>query len=70
MLTRFKTERSAGAMAGNENDATQRKCIHVVEIALQSWCLIKLSRGLLLRNFDLAFETVINGAFVRLSEGD
>ena len=44
------------------------KCIHAVAIALQSWCLIKLSRGLLFQNFDLALETVSNGAFVEIAE--
>ena len=56
--------RSAGAMAESENDATQREYIRAVATALQSWCLIKLSHGLLLQNFDLALETVGNGAFV------
>ena len=61
MLTRFKTKRSVGAVAERENDATQHECIFAVAIALQSWCLIKLSRGLLLQNFDLALKTVSNG---------
>ena len=69
MLTRFKTERSAGIVAESENNATQHKCICAVAIALQSWCLIKLSRGLLLRNFDLALETVSNGAFAEIVGG-
>ena len=69
LLTNIKTERSAGTMAESENDATQRKCVHAVAIALQSWCLIKLSRGLLLWKFDLALETVSNGAFVEIVGG-
>ena len=56
-------------MAQSENDATQRKCIRAAAIALQSWCLIKLSCGLLFLNFDLALETVINGAFVEIVGG-
>ena len=59
----------AGAVAESENDATQHKCVRALEIAPQSWCLIKLSHGLLLRNFDLALETVINGAFVEIIRG-
>ena len=50
-------------MSENENDATQRESIRAVAIPLQSWCLIKLSHGLLLQNFDLALEAVSNGAF-------
>ena len=57
-------------MAESENDATQHECIHAVPIALQSWCLIKLSRDLLLQNFELALKTVSNGALRRSSEGD
>ena len=53
-------------MAESENDATQRESIRAVAIALQSWCLIKLNRGLLLRNFDLALEAVSNGAFAEI----
>ena len=53
-------------MAESENDATQRECIRVVAIALQSWYLIKLSRSLLLRNFELALEIVSNGTFVEI----
>ena len=53
-------------MAESENDATQRESIHAVAIALQSWCLIKLNSGLLLRNFDLALEAVSNGAFAEI----
>ena len=56
-------------MAESENDATQRECICAVTIALQSWCLIKLSCGLLLRNFDLALETVSNGAYAEIVGG-
>ena len=57
-------------MAESENDATQHhECIRAVAIALQSWCLIKLSRGLLLRNFDLVLETVSNGAFAGIVGG-
>ena len=38
--------------------------VYAVAIALWSWSLIKLiSRGLFLWNFDLALETVGNGAF-------
>ena len=59
--------RSAGTVAESKNDATQRKCIHAVAIALQSWCLIKLSHGLLLQNLNLALETVINGTFVDIA---
>ena len=65
MLTRFETERSAGAEAESEKDATQRESIRAVAIALQSWCLIKLNRGLLC-NFDLALEAVSNGAFAEI----
>ena len=61
--------RSASAMAESESDATQRECILAVAIALQSWCLIKLNCGLLLQNFDLALETVGNGAFVEIIKG-
>ena len=43
-------------MADSKNIATQCECICAVAIALQSWGLIKLSRGLILRNFDLALE--------------
>ena len=75
-LTRFMTKsiclpalKPAGAVAESENDATQHECIRAVAIALQSWCLIKLSRGLLLRNFDLALETVSNGTFVEIVRG-
>ena len=68
LLTWF-TERSAGAVAESENDATERECIRAVTIALHSWCLIKLSRGLLLRNFNLALETVHNGAFAEIVRG-
>ena len=54
----------------NENDVTystrQQECICAVAIALQSWCLIKLSHGLLLQNFDLALEVVSNGAFAEI----
>ena len=57
-------------MAESENDATQHECIHAVPIALQSWCLIKLSRDLLLQNFELALKAVSNGALRRSSEGD
>ena len=57
-------------MAESENDATQRESIRAVAIPLQSWCLIKLNRGLLLRNFDLALEAVSNGAFAVSSESD
>ena len=53
-------------MAESENDATQHECICAVAIAMQSWCLIKLSRGLLLWNFDLTLEAVSNGAFAEL----
>ena len=66
MLTSFETERSAGAVAESENDAIQRESICAVAIALQSWCLIKLNRGLLLRNFDLQLEAVSNGAFAEI----
>ena len=52
-------------MAESENDATQRESIRAVAIPLQSWCLIKLNRGLL-RNFDLALEAVSNGAFAEI----
>ena len=54
--------RSAGVVAESENDATQLECIRAVAIALQSWCLLKLS---LLQNFDLALKTVSNDAFVK-----
>ena len=53
-------------MAESENDATQRECICAVAIALQFWCLLKLSRGLLLWNFDLALETVSNDVFAEI----
>ena len=66
LLTHFETERSAGTVAESENDATQRESIRAVAITLQSWCLIKLNRGLLLRNFDLALEAVGNGAFAEI----
>ena len=56
-------------MAESENNATQRKCIRAVAIALQSWCLIKLSHGLFLWNFNLALETVNNGTFVKIVGG-
>ena len=69
MLTRFKTERSVGTVAESENDATQCECIYAVAIALQFWCLIKLSRSLLLRNFNLALKTVSNGTFVEIVRG-
>ena len=66
MLTRFETERKAGAVAESENDATQHESIRAVAITLQSWCLMKLNRGLLLRHFDLALEAVSNGAFAEI----
>ena len=47
----------------------QHECIRAVAIALHSWCLIKLSRCLLLQNFDLALETIGNGAFVEIVGG-
>ena len=53
-------------MAESENDATQRESIRPVAIALQSCYLIKLTRSLLLRNFDLALEAVSNGAFAEI----
>ena len=53
-------------MAESENDAIQRESIRAVAIALQSWCLIKLNCGLLLRNFDLALKAVSNGAFAEI----
>ena len=59
-------------MAESENDATRTARVYTgqaVAIVLQSWCLIKLSRGLLLRNFDLALETVSNGTFVEIVRG-
>ena len=65
----LKTKRSASAVAESENNATQRKCIRAVAIALQSWCLTKLSRGLFLQNFDLVLKTVSNGAFVEIIRG-
>ena len=53
-------------MAESKNDATQHESIHAIAIALQSWCLIKLIRSLLLQNFDLALEAVSNGAFAEI----
>ena len=55
-------------MTESENDATQRKYVHAVAITLQSRCLIKLSHGLLLGNFNLAFEVVSNSIFVEIVE--
>ena len=69
LLTRFKTKRSAGAVAESKNKATYHECIRAVARALQSWCLIKLSRGLLFRYLDLALETVSNGTFVEIVKG-
>ena len=56
-------------MAESENDATQHECIRAVAIALQSWSLIKLNRGPLLWNFDLALETVSNGTLMEIVGG-
>ena len=69
MLTCFKTERSAGAVAESKNNATQRECVCAVAIALQYWCLIKLSHGLLFQDFNLTLETVSNGAFAEIVRG-
>ena len=56
-------------MAESENDATQCEYIYAVAIALQFWCLIKLSHSLLLRNFNLALKTVSNGTFAEIVRG-
>ena len=50
-------------MAKSENEATQSECIRAVAIALQSWYLIKLSRG-----FDLhvALETVSKSQYSQI----
>ena len=53
-------------MAESEKDVTQCESIRAVATALQSCCLIKLIRSLPLRNFDLAFEAVSNGAFAEI----
>ena len=65
----WPTLKPRGTVAENEHNATQHKCTCAVAIALQSWCLIKRSHGLLLWNCNLTLKTVSNGTFAEIVEG-